>query len=219
MVPITGAPYSGDEEHYHKPPAALANSLPVNPDNQIMRSYRDSAGRERDEFVCLSGGSSDGPKSIEIRDPVAGFLYVLDMQKRIAYRALLKVVYTPRVSATRPEDLLCSPKINREPLGTQTIERLVANGTKVSQTWPEAPRSGQPRIWSCESWEASELHIRILSKCSDSSGRIGDIVVHLSHISRVEPDPTLFQVPPDFTIVDDSGPINMTYGNQSSRNP
>jgi hypothetical protein len=198
MVQITGAPYSGDDEHYIRPPGAFTLD---------RRVYRDSAGREREESVCVSGSSSNGPTAVHILDPVSGFQYVLDMQKHIAYRALLTVVYAPSVSATHPEVLYDIPKVNRELLGTQTIEGLVASGTKVSETWPVDPRSGQPRVHVCEQWIASELRVMILFKCYDSRGHMGDLVVHLAHISRDEPIPTLFQVPPNFTIIDDAGPI------------
>lgn len=54
-----------------------------------LRMFRDSEGRTRMERPIFSPPGrpgTDGPVLIEIRDPVVGVLYRLDVQKRVAYR-------------------------------------------------------------------------------------------------------------------------------------
>jgi len=59
----------------------------------------------------------------------------------------------------------------------------------------------KPLTRACESWHAIELKTPLLSKCSDV--RSGRSTMSLKNLDRSEPDPSLFQVPPDYTIVDD----------------
>ena len=47
------------------------------------------------------------------------------------------------------------------------------------------------------------MHVTVLSTHSDP--RMGESVYSLANVSRSEPSPTLFQVPPDYTITD--GPV------------
>ena len=49
-----------------------------------------------------------------------------------------------------------------------------------------------------ESWQSKELGMTILSKNSDP--RSGERTMELVSINRADPDPTLFQVPSDYTI-------------------
>lgn len=52
----------------------------------------------------------------------------------------------------------------------------------------------------CENWESPELKLMMLSKCTDPLH--GDRTTRVVSIDRSEPDPSLFQVPPDFKIQD-----------------
>jgi len=45
-----------------------------------------------------------------------------------------------------------------------------------------------------------------LSKTTDS--RSGEKTMRSTNISRAEPDPALFQAPPDYTVVDEAGPFS-----------
>jgi hypothetical protein len=50
-----------------------------------------------------------------------------------------------------------------------------------------------------ESWYSPELRMILLQKRSDC---IGDGTTRLEHLNRAEPNALLFQVPSDYTIVD-----------------
>ena len=63
-----------------------------------------------------------------------------------------------------------------------------------------------------ETWYSQELRMMVLSK--STSARSGDNITRLANISRAEPNPGLFQSPPDYTVVDDKDSVTMTLKRQ-----
>ncbi|MBO0862880.1 MAG: hypothetical protein J2P21_31160 [Chloracidobacterium sp.] len=92
---------------------------------------------------------------------------------------------------------------NQESLGKQTIEGVEAEGTRVTFTIPAGQiGNDRPIVTVNERWYSPELQTVVLSKNSDP--RIGETTYKLINIDRSEPDPSLFQVPADYTV--DEGP-------------
>lgn len=90
---------------------------------------------------------------------------------------------------------------NKESLGTQTIEGVAAEGTRVTITIPAGKIGNQnPIVIVRERWYSPDLQTVVLSKTSDP--RTGDITYRLTNIVRSEPDPSLFEVPADYKIVE-----------------
>ena len=91
------------------------------------------------------------------------------------------------------------PKPVRESLGTQNIEGVATEGTRVTITLPAGMVGNeQPINIVNESWFSSELHTLVMSKHSDP--RFGETTYRLTNISRSEPAHSLFEVPADYTI-------------------
>jgi hypothetical protein len=91
-----------------------------------------------------------------------------------------------------------------EDLGTEIIEGVSAKGRLQTTTLPVgAVGNDRPLVTTNETWTSTELHITVLSKTSDP--RNGDTTMRLINISRAEPDPTLFQAPPDYQIEEEPG--------------
>jgi hypothetical protein len=86
-------------------------------------------------------------------------------------------------------------------LGAQTVEGVPAQGTRITRTI-EAGQIGNalPLVITTETWYSPELKVLVSSKSSDP--RIGDTTYKLTNIQRAEPDPSLFQVPADYTVRD-----------------
>ncbi len=86
-----------------------------------------------------------------------------------------------------------------ESLGTQVIEGVTAEGTRVTRTIP-AGQIGNERALeiTSEVWTSPELQMVVLSKRNDP--RFGETIYRLTDIRRAEPDPSLFQVPSSFSI-------------------
>jgi hypothetical protein len=93
---------------------------------------------------------------------------------------------------------------NVEQLGSKIIEDVQADGTRTTITIP-AGQMGNDRPIDIvdEQWRSSELQVTVLSRHSDP--RMGETVYSLTNVSRSEPSPTLFHVPPDYTMKD--GPV------------
>jgi hypothetical protein len=90
-------------------------------------------------------------------------------------------------------------EVNQESLGTQTIEGVAAEGTRVTFTIPAGKiGNDRPIVTVNERWYSPELQTVVLSKNSDP--RIGETTYRLTNINRSEPDPSLFQVPADYTV-------------------
>jgi hypothetical protein len=90
-------------------------------------------------------------------------------------------------------------EVNRESLGTQMIEGLAAEGTRVTFTIATGKIGNErPIVTVNERWYSPELQTVVLSKNSDP--RMGETTYRLTDISRGEPDPSLFQVPADYTV-------------------
>ena len=96
-----------------------------------------------------------------------------------------------------------------EDLGTQTMEGLSVTGTRTTRVIPAGQMGNDKPITTVtEVWTSPDLKTIVSSKRSDP--RMGEQTFQLTNITRVEPDPSLFTVPPDFKIID--GPQKILYG-------
>jgi hypothetical protein len=90
-----------------------------------------------------------------------------------------------------------------ESLGTQVIEGIRADGTRSTMTIPaNAMGNDLPIEIVSERWYSPDLQTVVTSKRSDP--RMGETVYRLTNVSRNEPSRSLFDVPADYTVSDDS---------------
>jgi len=61
------------------------------------------------------------------------------------------------------------------------------------------------RSW--EVWHSLDLKVIVLMKSFDR--HTGEHITRLTNLNRAEPDATLFQVPPGYQIVDETGPFTI----------
>jgi hypothetical protein len=224
---LTGAPYSAEQITEHV--QTLADGTHITQAAQIVTLYRDSQGRTRTErTIVLPPGAPavpDPPSIVEISDPVTGARYVLDPRAHRATKMSLPVLLIPlqpqspqssaavsahRVSKITPMISLAPPvsgpndqtrpQFSRESLGTQTMEGVLAEGSRTTVVYPVGSiGNDRPITTVSETWMSPELKMVVLSKNSDP--RNGDSTTRLANISRTEPDPTLFQVPADYEVI------------------
>lgn len=238
---VTGAPYSAVQ--------TTETIQTLSDGNRIDRKnsanlYRDSEGRVRSERTLRMIGpwaaSGTPPTLITINDPVAGTRYLLNQNKKTAYKMPLKphhlrtgVGYAEndaggqvggQVAITQHPDLgpgiaiqnpdlgpgieiqrMVAPGPEGEPqtesLGTQMISGVEAQGTRVTRTIAAGKIGNEkPITITSERWYSPDLQLYIMVKQDDP--RMGQTVVQLTNIKRAEPDPSLFQVPADYTVKD-----------------
>ncbi len=239
MSAITGAPYCGEE--VSESVQTLADGTRITrPPMPARKICRDSAGRtrvERQMFVSPRGGES--LTIIEITDPVERVWYVLDTINKVAHRQELPPSPTgPPVAAGRAMGATISgplttpgggrvtagaivaapppggfdpPKMTNEKLEPQTIEGIPVEGTRRTTTMPVgAVGNDRPITTVTETWMSPDLRVMILSRTNDP--RNGEHTQKLINISRSEPDPSLFQPPPEYTVVNETGEFTLRWG-------
>lgn len=224
---VTGAPYSAE--------ATTDNTQVLSDGNRIERKetakvYRDSMGRTRREMMVSAIGpwSSGAPTQIiSISDPVAGVNYVLNVQQKKAYKmpprpkpleggpgagenvARQVFVAGGDVGVAGPSMAFVEKDAGlgnstQVSLGTQEIADVLAQGTKTTETIPAGKIGNEkPIVITTERWYSPDLQVDLVMKHSDP--RMGEITYQLADINRQEPDASLFQVPPDYTV--EEGPM------------
>jgi hypothetical protein len=201
-VPIvTGHPFSADEVTPRKLSSNLSNA-----ESETFRVYRDSTGRIRIEGPTPGKPVSVSAPLVLITDPVAGVNYVLNTDTKIAHRSSIPV-RTPtaaddpwKVERWRfivPGIVDVSPKLER--LGTQVIGGLTVEGQRITSDIPKMEHAeAQEDVNEC--WYSPELQMMVVRQVHHTS--LGESTTRLENIDRSEPDPLLFQVPPEYTIED-----------------
>jgi hypothetical protein len=192
---VTGAPYSGVQT------VTMEQALPNG--NKIERKtttkvFRDGQGRVRMEHN-FTDPQAQARTTIGVFDPVAGVHYMLDPSNKTA----VKMPMPAHAGAGRQAAMGRRSHLNAqgqtEDLGTQTINGLVATGTRVTHTIPAGAIGNQQPIQAVrETWTSTELQVPVEIKSTDP--RFGATTMELTGVVRAEPDPALFQVPADYTV-------------------
>jgi hypothetical protein len=87
----------------------------------------------------------------------------------------------------------------RQDLGTQMVEGIAAEGTRTTTVIAAGSIGNeQPITIVSEQWFSLDLQVFVMTKHSDP--RSGETAYRLANIVRGEPDPTLFEVPADYTV-------------------
>jgi hypothetical protein len=196
-----------------------------------IKMWRNSEGSFRIERVVFSGideTSEQLSTVVTICDHVAGMTYVLDVQHRIAHRfpcqppiAIQRAETQRQTPLTGPRPNVTAPSVpdpsrparKTESLGQQVIGEVVAEGSRTTTTYPVGfEGNDRPIVVSMETWVSRELKLEVMRKFTDP--HVGANLREMKNIRRAEPDAALFQVPSDFTIIDESGPFKfaMTKG-------
>ena len=91
--------------------------------------------------------------------------------------------------------------VNKEDLGTQVIEGVVATGTRTTTTIAAgAIGNEQPILIVSEQWFSPDLKVLVMTKHNDP--RSGETIYRLTNIVQTEPARSLFEVPADYTLKD-----------------
>jgi len=236
ITPLTGSPYSGD--WITERSDTLPDGTPVTWKFPAVKAYRDSAGRTRTERPISGGAVLDGqvpqsPFVIVIEDPVAQVRYTLDTVRKVAHRqnyrdpsVLRNPVPDPieeaahgggvpsrNVKMDTIDDLpvlssRTTPVTTSDDLGTNIIEGITAHGFRWTTTWPNQPPTEVRELWT-----STNPGVTIMQKSSNSASGV-ESTGRLTNISVGEPAPSLFQPPPDYTIVDEPGAFKIQWSSK-----
>jgi len=201
---IAGQPFSADLEIEHTqtlPDGSHIHTV------QHEKLYRDREGRIRSEMYNHQDSDQQNPEeltSVTITDSPDNARYNLQPRTHIAQRSSIfgPPVQTQAVQRRAPvpaQQTQSRRKFTSEALGTQTIEGIAAEGNRYSTTYPmNFMGNDAPLVNTGETWYSTEMGLQIVQKTNDP--RTGETVRRFKNIQRGEPDPSLFQVPEDYTI-------------------
>jgi TonB family protein len=181
---VTGAPFSAERHQVRN--RTLGDGTGITETWPVRKLYRNSQGLTRTERPLLTfANAPEFPRIVQIDDPGAGIEYILEPKRKLAHRfALIPVSSAPPESSAA------------ETLGAWVIQGFHAEGSREITTIPAG-------VIVKETWTAPELRMVVLQKLIDP--RLGESVDQLTRIRPGEQDANLFQVPPDYNVVDEPG--------------
>lgn len=208
---VTGAPFTATATS--ETTETLQDGSTIHRTSQVTM-YRDSQGRFRHEanfngFGAL-GASGTPTTMVSIADPVAGVHIMLDANRKVAHRSAFRPrqdrgrnpnsaqTFESRMQA-REQQEEADGLLKKESLGSQTINGVVAQGTRITRIIPAGQiGNDKPLQVVSERWYSPDLQIVLKSTRTDP--RFGTTTYTVTSIQRTEPAATLFTVPPDYSV-------------------
>jgi len=178
--------------------------------------YRDSVGRTRRE-VIQDDTEPLRVGEISISDPRSGLSYSLNSNDHTARKQVVErengnhqyLDVKPQLARRPPPSVeAMKPVVKTESLGEKMIEGYKAVGSRTTVTHPAGAFGFErPIVEVWEAWTSPDLHTTLLNIRDDP--RTGKVVTRLTDISTQEPPASLFEVPPDYILVEET--ITHTY--------
>jgi hypothetical protein len=205
-----GLPYSA--EIVSKTVQTLSDGTHITSEQKRVEA-RDSEGRTRNEIYLSDGApgkDADQLVLVIISDPIGGQLIHLNPRQKTAMVNSFPAIHrTDEASAhttAKSQQAVAKPPLQAhskarpevEKLGQETIDGVYAEGERVT-TVIRAGTQGNDRDITVvtERWRSPDPGIEVLSKTTDPRG---DTTTAIKNLSRTEPDPALFQIPPDYKV-------------------
>lgn len=200
---VTGAPYSGVELRTSQQVLAAGGVILRTEQSNV---YRDSQGRVRRE-TTRKGPDGQTETRVTISDPVAGAVHELDAKNKTAFtRPARFPSQSQAASSSRAQTMGAGRRtgqteanVKRETLAARSMNGMIASGSRVTHTIPAGTIGNSQAIETVrETWMADDLKVPLMTKVADP--RMGTTVTELMNVNRSQPDPSLFQIPSDYTV-------------------
>jgi len=205
VTPIPGAPFSGTVEILSK------ESLPdgsVYVRHTINHIARNSSGDIYNERRRLEPPGFRGePRLLQshIYDPQTRRNTFLIAETHIARQTILPAP-PPAPANSTPATAIApanAQNLNTQDLGTETVAGLLLHGTRKLRTVPATlSGTGQEVTITDDYWYSEDLKVYLVLKHNDP--RTGEQIVGITQMDRREPDPSTFQIPAAYKIVDET---------------
>ncbi|HUA59539.1 MAG TPA: hypothetical protein VML19_12340 [Verrucomicrobiae bacterium] len=203
---ISGRPFSATETS--KTVQTLGDGTEITNSNSRML-YRDILGRVRTEY--------NNQDLVVIRDDVNGYtLRIFPEQKNVtrimmagkgggragvAPELNVAIAPAPAMVARKKKAGEKQHETTEEDLGIDNINGVPAVGHRRTQIIPAGQIGNNRDIHVVyESWYSDDL--QMLVKSVNSDPRYGVTTYELTNISRENPDPSLFQIPPGYSVTE-----------------
>jgi hypothetical protein len=206
---VKGAPFSATATS--ETTSTLQDGSVLHRTSQVSM-YRDTQGRLRHEATFTGFGplaaSGTPKKMVMISDPVAGVHFMLDDEQKVARKSALHA-HSGSGAAAAPafegkmQDRMRQEEaaglLKTESLGTQTINGVVAEGTRTTHVIPAGQIGNEKALQVIsERWYSADLQIVLKSTRTDP--RFGTTTYTVTSLQRAEPAATLFTVPAEYTV-------------------
>lgn len=178
---------------------ADGSTVALHLDAKVARDSQGRVYRERHNFVP-EGSQDRAAYEIHLMDPVSRTQLLCSGR---FYRCVLSDFSPATYFRPTPEGSYAdgTRTLSRENLGSTTIEGIYVSGTRETVTiLPGAVGNEHAIVSTREYWYSDELQTNLAVTRIDPVE--GKQVIRLSHISRTEPDPHLWDVPIGFRVRD-----------------
>jgi hypothetical protein len=199
---VTGAPFSGVATVQMQDTLADGNTITHKYQTNV---YRDGQGRIRTEESFPARGDQAARTVTTILDYVGGHRYVFDSTSTVAHEMPLRTppangANRPAMGAGRAGRAGANvPQAVRTTLGPQMINGVLASGQSVTTTIAAGQIGNERPIQiSRVVWTSNDLKVPVLIRTSDP--RFATTEMQLTNIVQAEPNPSLFAVPPGYTV-------------------
>ena len=208
---VKGAPFSATATS--ETTSTLQDGSVLHRTSQVSM-YRDSQGRSRHEATFTGFGpltaSGGAKKMVMISDPVAGVHIMLDDQQKVAHKMALHThggsgagakpapAFEGKMQERMQQDEAAG-LLKKESLGTQTINGMVAEGTRTTHIIP-AGQIGNEKALQVVSERWYSVDLQIVLKSTRTDPRFGTTSYTVVNVQRTEPAATLFTVPAEYTV-------------------
>lgn len=218
----TGAPFSGQRNS--EMVRTLDNGTHTDIRTPGAMTYRDSGGRTRTEqsaYPPRPAGQPAPPDDftvVEIRDPVAGFQYILDPVTHVAHRMAFQPgqphPWQPSIATAQAAPFTqTTPQgdtVTNESLGTKAVSGIAATGYRITRNGPDL--RGRAGASSDEHWIDPRTGEPLLTRHTDSNI---EVIFTMANYSSAEPDAALFQIPEGYQLVNETGPFQVVHQRKS----
>lgn len=221
---VTGRPVSGTEER--KSTQTLGDGTEIATSESDL-FYRDSAGRTRRETtsqgrtvivdpvarvtITLNAANKIARKTSMADPKLASAVPDLVVFPRAAYTMTIGNGITTVTTGAEVDASATagrggrgnSENMQHEELGVQSLNGILATGTRNTLTIPQGQIGNNRDIHVVnERWYSDDL--QMLVKTVNSDPRFGENTYQFINVSRDEPDASLFQIPPEYTVLNTS---------------
>jgi hypothetical protein len=205
VTPVPNAPFSAtvDIVSQEKLPDGTTSIRTT-----VNHIARDSAGRIHNERRVLVPNTFKGdPPIIEWHtyDPNTRLNVFINPHTHIARETVLRQPIRPAANSVPPRTRPNDTSITESDLGSQLIGVVELKGMRKSRTIPATfSGTGQPVVVIDNYWYSPDLSVYMIIKHDDP--RTGEQIVAVSQVDRSEPPASLFAVPNDCKVVDETPP-------------
>lgn len=204
VYPFSGMPFSGKDNIVWTRTADGGGTITTYVEANVARDSQGRVYRERHRYSPTNTNSQSTLTEFFVLDPTAHTrttcIYAMHHCSITFYHSPLSIRERPAGPYGNGQFFL-----TRESLGNQTIDDLPVLGTRETTSISAgAIGNNQPLAYSREFWYSPDLKINLTVTRNDP--REGKVDIHLTILSRAEPDPSIFTIPSGFTVQDDRNP-------------